>query len=137
MAKSLALEVADQGITVNVVCPCTVATPMVLNESMYLLHGSTSNDPESEKVLERFRRVNPIPEPWLQPEDVTPRRHVPGDRSRGHHRVRDGGRTGVQRPHALTGTGALTGPYALTGQPVSGGRPRPRLDMGRDLYLCW
>ena len=26
---------------------------------------------ESEKVLERFRRVNPIPEPWLQPEDVT------------------------------------------------------------------
>jgi SDR family mycofactocin-dependent oxidoreductase len=71
MAKSLALEVATQGITVNVICPCTVATPMVLNESMYHLHGATSTDPESEKVLERFRRVNPIPEPWLSAEDVT------------------------------------------------------------------
>ena len=29
LAKSLALEVVNDGITVNVVCPCTVRTPMV------------------------------------------------------------------------------------------------------------
>jgi NAD(P)-dependent dehydrogenase (short-subunit alcohol dehydrogenase family) len=78
MAKSLALEVADHGVTVNVVCPCTVATPMVLNESMFRLHGAdvsqgTPDSPDGlpDEVLDRFRRVNPIPQPWLAPEDVT------------------------------------------------------------------
>ena len=71
MAKSLALEVATEGITVNVVCPCTVATPMVLNESTYRVFAPDVPDLEREKVLERFRRVNPIPEPWIAPEDVS------------------------------------------------------------------
>jgi SDR family mycofactocin-dependent oxidoreductase len=77
MAKSLALEVADVGVTVNVVCPTTAATPMVLNERMFRLYGARppSTIPESpddlpDEVLNRFRRVNPIPEPWIAPEDV-------------------------------------------------------------------
>ena len=71
MAKSLALEVAKEGITVNVVCPCTVATPMVLNESMYRLFAPDMDGEVSDAVLDRFRRVNPIPEPWITPEDVS------------------------------------------------------------------
>jgi SDR family mycofactocin-dependent oxidoreductase len=71
MAKSLALEVATEGITVNVVCPCTVATPMVLNDAMYQLFAPDIDNPRAEDVQDRFRRVNPIPEPWLQPEDVS------------------------------------------------------------------
>jgi len=71
MAKSLALEVATEGITVNVVCPCTVATPMVLNESTYRVFAPDVPDLERDKVLERFRRVNPIPEPWITAEDVS------------------------------------------------------------------
>ncbi len=71
MAKSLALEVATVGITVNVVCPCTVATPMVLRDEMYKLFAPDLEDPDQKAVLDRFRRVNPIPEPWLQAEDVT------------------------------------------------------------------
>ena len=71
MAKSLALEVSKEGITVNVVCPCTVATPMVLNDSMYALFAPDVADPGRDDVLERFRRVNPIPEPWITAEDVT------------------------------------------------------------------
>jgi NAD(P)-dependent dehydrogenase (short-subunit alcohol dehydrogenase family) len=71
MAKSLALEVAKEGITVNVVCPCTVATPMVLNDAMYQLFAPDITNPRAEDVQDRFRRVNPIPEPWLQPEDVS------------------------------------------------------------------
>ena len=69
LAKSLALEVCTEGITVNVVCPCTVATPMVTNAQMYELFSPDSD--EYEAVLERFRRVNPIPKPWLEAEDVT------------------------------------------------------------------
>ncbi len=61
MAKSLALEVAKEGITVNVVCPCTVATPMALP------HGKIPD----EETLQRAAKVNPIPEPWLEVEDVT------------------------------------------------------------------
>lgn len=69
LVKSLALEVAKEGITANVVCPCTVETPMVTNTEMFRLFSPESDD--RERILERFRAVNPIPEPWLQPEDVT------------------------------------------------------------------
>jgi SDR family mycofactocin-dependent oxidoreductase len=71
MAKSLALEVAAEGITVNVVCPCTVGTPMVLNQATYGLFAPDVDNPAPAAVLDRFRRVNPIPEPWLQPEEVS------------------------------------------------------------------
>ena len=62
MAKSAALEVAGEGITVNIVCPTTVRTPMV------------QPDPErevSEEMVRQFTRVNPIPKPWIEAEDVT------------------------------------------------------------------
>lgn len=69
LAKSLALEVAREGITVNVVAPCTVRTPMVENDVTFALFSPDSD--ERSEIVERFRRVNPIPEPWLEPEDVT------------------------------------------------------------------
>ena len=62
LAKSVALEVAAEGITVNIVCPCTVLTPMV------------QPDPGREMpddLVRRFTRVNPIPRPWIEPDDVT------------------------------------------------------------------
>jgi SDR family mycofactocin-dependent oxidoreductase len=62
LAKSVALEVAKEGITVNVVCPTTTQTPMV------------QPDPEADvpdDLVKRFLRGNPIPKPWLVPEDVT------------------------------------------------------------------
>ena len=62
LAKSVALEVAREGITVNVVCPTTVQTPMV------------QPDPDSgipDDLIRRFARQNPIPQPWIQSEDVT------------------------------------------------------------------
>jgi NAD(P)-dependent dehydrogenase (short-subunit alcohol dehydrogenase family) len=69
LAKSLALEVAKEGITVNVVAPCTVRTPMIENAETFELFSPDSD--EMTQVIESFRRVNPIPEPWLEPEDVT------------------------------------------------------------------
>jgi NAD(P)-dependent dehydrogenase (short-subunit alcohol dehydrogenase family) len=62
LAKSVALEVAKEGITVNVVCPATVLTPMLQPDP---------DVPVPEEVANRFLRVNPIPQPWLQPEDVS------------------------------------------------------------------
>ena len=62
LAKSLALEVAKEGITVNVVCPTTTQTPMV------------QPDPDADvpdELVKRFLRTNPVPKPWLQPDDVT------------------------------------------------------------------
>ncbi|HVA73319.1 MAG TPA: mycofactocin-coupled SDR family oxidoreductase [Acidimicrobiales bacterium] len=62
MAKSLALEVAKEGITVNVICPTTVQTPMV------------QPDPDAEvpdDFIKQMLRANPVPQPWLQPEDVS------------------------------------------------------------------
>lgn len=62
LAKSVALEVAKEGITVNIVCPTTVQTPMV------------QPDPGQEvpdEVIRQFLRGNPVPQPWIQPEDVT------------------------------------------------------------------
>ena len=71
MAKSLALEVATEGITVNVVCPCTVATDMVLNETTYRLFAPDLEHPTPADIEARFRAPNPVPAPWIQPEDVT------------------------------------------------------------------
>jgi SDR family mycofactocin-dependent oxidoreductase len=62
LAKSVALEVAKEGITINVVCPCTVQTPMV---------QPFGEDDVPDDLVRRMTRVNPIPEPWIQAEDVS------------------------------------------------------------------
>jgi NAD(P)-dependent dehydrogenase (short-subunit alcohol dehydrogenase family) len=62
MAKSVALEVAKEGITVNVICPTTVHTPMV---------QPVGSDDVPDELVQRMMRANPIPRPWLEPEDVS------------------------------------------------------------------
>lgn len=70
LAKSLALEVVNDGITVNVVCPTTVRTPMVLNEATYRLFAPEVGELTDEVIAERFRAHHPIPRAWVEPEDV-------------------------------------------------------------------
>jgi len=62
LAKSLALEVAKEGITVNVMCPTTVHTPMV---------QPVDADGIPDELVQRMMRANPIPQPWIEPEDVS------------------------------------------------------------------
>ena len=62
LAKSLALEVAKEGITVNVICPTTVHTPMV---------QPAGGDGVPDELVRRMMRANPIPQPWIEPEDVS------------------------------------------------------------------
>ncbi|HEX3960887.1 MAG TPA: mycofactocin-coupled SDR family oxidoreductase [Trebonia sp.] len=69
LAKSLALEVAAEGITVNVVAPGTVRTPMVVNDAT--VERDANGDPLSDEILgKRFAAHHPIPRPWIYPEDV-------------------------------------------------------------------
>jgi SDR family mycofactocin-dependent oxidoreductase len=69
LAKSLALEVAAEGITVNVVAPTTVRTPMVVNEQT--VERDANGEPLSDEILgKRFAAHHPIPRPWIYPEDV-------------------------------------------------------------------
>ncbi len=62
LAKSAALEVAKDGVTINVVCPTTTQTPMVQP-----VGGADIPD----DLVRRMMKANPIPQPWLQPEDVS------------------------------------------------------------------
>jgi NAD(P)-dependent dehydrogenase (short-subunit alcohol dehydrogenase family) len=62
LAKSVALEVAKEGITVNVVCPTTTQSPMV---------QPTGSADVPDDLVRRMMKANPIPLPWLQPEDVS------------------------------------------------------------------
>jgi SDR family mycofactocin-dependent oxidoreductase len=62
LAKSAALEVAKEGITINVICPTTTQTPMVQPEG---------GDDVPDDLVRRMMRANPIPQPWLQVEDVS------------------------------------------------------------------
>ena len=62
LAKSVALEVAKDGITVNVVCPTTVQTPMVQPDGA---------DEVPNELVRKMMKANPIPKPWLAAEDVS------------------------------------------------------------------
>jgi SDR family mycofactocin-dependent oxidoreductase len=62
LAKSVALEVAKEGITVNVLCPTTVHTAMV---------QPVDADGVPDELVQRMMRANPIPQPWIEPEDVS------------------------------------------------------------------
>jgi SDR family mycofactocin-dependent oxidoreductase len=62
LAKSVALEVAKEGVTVNVICPTTVQTPM---------GQAAGGDDIPDDLVRRMMKGNPIPQPWLQPEDVS------------------------------------------------------------------
>jgi SDR family mycofactocin-dependent oxidoreductase len=71
LVKTVALETARNGITANVVCPTTVATPMVLNEATFALFCPDIEHPTADDVRPRMAAANPMGEAWLEPEDVT------------------------------------------------------------------
>ena len=71
LVKSLAIEVADRGITVNAVAPTSVDTDMIQNQAFWDLFLPDKDEILFEDVVEAYRALNPIPEPWVAPEDVS------------------------------------------------------------------
>jgi SDR family mycofactocin-dependent oxidoreductase len=71
LVKTLALEVADKGITVNAVCPATVDTGMVHNPALYGLFAPDLAAPSREDVEPRYAAMSPMGVPWVSPADIT------------------------------------------------------------------
>ena len=71
LTKTLALELAGTGVTANIICTGTVSTDMVHNPAMYSLFAPDLDGPTQEQVRGRYAKLNPLGEPWTEPEDVT------------------------------------------------------------------
>lgn len=71
LVKSVALETAKAGITANVVCPTTVHTRMVDNESTFRTFRPDLEAPAVADILPTLERMSPMGVAWLDPEDVS------------------------------------------------------------------
>jgi len=71
MVKSLAMEVANKGITVNAIAPAAVDTPMLHNEAMYKLFCPDMESPTREDVTPRYQAMNRLGVAWMDPEEVS------------------------------------------------------------------
>jgi SDR family mycofactocin-dependent oxidoreductase len=69
--KSVALEVAEAGITVNAVCPTVVNTRLIHNDAHYRLFRPDLESPTLQDVLEPMRTQHPQGIAWLEPAEVS------------------------------------------------------------------
>jgi len=71
MVKSLAMEVANKGITVNAIAPAAVDTAMLHNEAMYKLFCPDMDAPTREDVTPRYQAMNRLGVAWMDPEEIS------------------------------------------------------------------
>jgi SDR family mycofactocin-dependent oxidoreductase len=71
LCKSLALEVAKEGITVNVVNPFTVNTMLNWNETFYKVMRPDLENPTKEDAVAVLRTLNEVPIDYLEPIDIS------------------------------------------------------------------
>jgi SDR family mycofactocin-dependent oxidoreductase len=71
LVKSVAREVAGNGITVNCICPTNVDTDMIHNQAFYQLFAPGVEDPTREQAAPGFQSLNAIPVPWIEPKDIS------------------------------------------------------------------
>jgi SDR family mycofactocin-dependent oxidoreductase len=71
LVKSLAVEVAARGVTVNAVLPTSVDSPMIQNETFHRLFLPDAEEIVAAEVEAAYTALNPIPVPWLAPNDVS------------------------------------------------------------------
>lgn len=71
LAGSLANEVAEYGIRVNTVHPTNVRTPMIDNPTSARIFRPDLEAPTLEDGVAVLERINLLPTPWIDPEDVS------------------------------------------------------------------
>ncbi|MGO9495762.1 MAG: mycofactocin-coupled SDR family oxidoreductase [Solirubrobacteraceae bacterium] len=72
LMKVLAQEAGPHSIRVNAVCPTTVRTPLVINDSTFELFAPHLENPTEDDVREPFESLNILPGvAWLEPGDVS------------------------------------------------------------------
>ncbi|HET6871087.1 MAG TPA: mycofactocin-coupled SDR family oxidoreductase [Solirubrobacteraceae bacterium] len=72
LMKVLAQEAGPHRIRVNAVCPTTVRTPLVINDSTFELFAPHLENPTEDDVREPFESLNILPGvAWIEPQDVS------------------------------------------------------------------
>jgi NAD(P)-dependent dehydrogenase (short-subunit alcohol dehydrogenase family) len=71
LSKTAALEAAKAGVTVNVILPGPVDTPMMSSEERFRQTVKDKPDPTREDYLEARKDATPMGYAWVKPEDVT------------------------------------------------------------------
>ncbi len=69
--KSLAIELAPHGITVNAFSPMSVSTDMCHNPLTYGLFRPDLEQPTRDDVRDTFATLNPMRVPWLEVSDAS------------------------------------------------------------------
>lgn len=70
LMRSLAAELGPRSIRVNAVCSTTVRTPLIDHEGHYRLFRPDLEHPTADDVAEAAARINALPVPWIEVEDV-------------------------------------------------------------------
>jgi SDR family mycofactocin-dependent oxidoreductase len=71
LCKSAAYELAGFGVTVNVIAPGNVSTPMIHNDQLYGLMRPDLEHATAEEVAPVMAELHTQPLPWLEPEEIT------------------------------------------------------------------
>lgn len=71
LIKSVAREVAAEGITVNCICPTNLDSDMIHNPAFYALFAPGIENPTREQVEPGFTSLNAIPIPWIEAIDIS------------------------------------------------------------------
>lgn len=70
LAKTAALEVAKAGVTVNVILPGPVDTPMMSSAERFQQAVPDKDEPTRDGYLEARKDATPMGYAWVKPEDV-------------------------------------------------------------------
>jgi SDR family mycofactocin-dependent oxidoreductase len=71
MIKDIAIDLAKEGITANVVCPASVNTVMAVNDEQIHAFRPDLEHPTLEDFKERMSRFHPQGVAWVEPEDIS------------------------------------------------------------------
>ncbi|MEU1984181.1 mycofactocin-coupled SDR family oxidoreductase [Nocardia sp. NPDC019395] len=71
LARTMANELGPQGIRVNTVHPGSVATPMILNDSVYAKLRPDLPNPTREDAARVLAERTILPVPWVEPVDIS------------------------------------------------------------------
>ncbi|MFC4128585.1 mycofactocin-coupled SDR family oxidoreductase [Nocardia rhizosphaerae] len=71
LARTLANELGPRGIRVNTVHPGSVATPMILNDTVYAKLRPDLDNPTRDDAAEALARRTILPVPWVDPVDIS------------------------------------------------------------------